>query len=78
MQGGAQISLITSFGSLSSRNPRKLGTLILPSEVHSRNATSQTSLGFTHWTGALAFGFGVNGHVGKIWFAGIDEESVIS
>jgi hypothetical protein len=24
----------------------------LPSEVHSWNATSQTNLGFTHWTGA--------------------------
>jgi hypothetical protein len=54
---GVQISLTTSFGSLSSRKPRKPGALILPSEVHSWNATSQTSLGFTHWTGALAFAF---------------------
>jgi hypothetical protein len=58
-----QISLATSFGSLSSRKPRKLGALILPSLVHSWNATSHTSLGFTHLTGALAFGFGVNGQV---------------
>ncbi len=39
--------------------PRKLGTRILPSVVHSWNATSQTNLGSTHLTSALAFGFGL-------------------
>src|ERR1700752_1120975 len=48
---------------ISQLNTRKLGALILPSVVHSWNATSQTNLGSTHLTGALAFGFGVNGHL---------------
>src|SRR5258708_4680527 len=56
-------TLSYNFRSFSSPHPKKIWALILPSLVHSWNATSQTTRGSTHLAGALAFGFGSNGQV---------------
>src|SRR5690606_20142649 len=56
---GVAVSMITSFGFLSSRNPSKEGCLITPSFVISRNETSQTIFGLSQ-VAVASGGFGLN------------------
>src|ERR1700745_486842 len=49
-------SRITSVGVLSSRQPKNVVWRNCSSSVHSANATSQTSLGLTHWIFSGIFG----------------------